>query len=127
MINIYALKDKNYEYLKNKGTYTEIDGGDDSKFLLKSKMIRLLSIIDEIDFEKKLLSNELFVRHYIENYSSGIDETMNSWGEAFDSADKIRKLSTLIKEAYKEFEKQRLLKLLPEKKDEAPIKQRKKI
>lgn len=111
----------------SKGTYTEIDGGGESRFLIKSQLIKLLATINKIDFEKKLLSNEEFVRHYIQNYSNEIDETMNSWGRAFDRADKIRKSTMEIKEAYSNFERARLLKLLPAKQDEAPIKTKKKI
>lgn len=103
----------------SKGTYTEIDGGGESRFLIKSQLIKLLTTVNKIDFEK-ILSNEEFVRHYIQNYSDEIDKTINSWVVAFDRADKIRKSTIKIKEAYSNFEKERLLKLLPEKQDEAP-------
>jgi hypothetical protein len=122
MINIEELKGKNYEYLTNKGTCTETDG-DKELF----DLIHHLTIIDLEDIDN-LIKNEEFVRVYISKHSNKIDRYLTSKIIIISehSSDRLKEISPKIKEAYSNFEQERLLKLLPAKQDEAP-KPRKKI
>lgn len=70
------------------------------------------------------LQNEDFVRRYVNSYI----EILNNYAEEYyDNIDNYKKINNKFEEAYREFEQARLLKLLPAKQDEAPIKTKKKI
>lgn len=128
MISIDVLAGKNYKYLKG-----NVDKSTPSKQRV-FEMVKKLSSLNDIGLDK-LISNEKFVRKYIRYYSIKIDEVAQ-WEINFNTntntvfsgkTKKLIKSVSAIKDAYSNFEKERLLKLLPEKQDEAPTKQRKKI
>lgn len=128
MISIDVLAGKNYKYLKD-----HVDKSTPSKQRVY-EMVKKLSSLNDIGLDK-LISNEKFVRKYIRHYSTKIDEVAQ-WEINFNAntntvcserAKKLIKSVSAIKDAYSNFEQERLLKLLPKKQDEAPIKPRKKI